>query len=68
MIVTKLLKPLNLVIIVLGVIFSEMMQVGQNKLIFKKVGMIFDLAENFTNYSWDLLPSFDDNVKSAGPP
>jgi hypothetical protein len=42
--------------------------VGQNKLNFKKVGMIFDLAENFTNYSWDLLPSFGDNEKSAGPP
>jgi hypothetical protein len=41
---------------------------GQNKLNFKKVGMIFDLAKNFTNYFWDLLPSFGDNVKSAGPP
>ncbi len=41
---------------------------GQNKLNFKKVGMIFDLAENFTNYSWDLPLSFGDNVKSAGPP
>ncbi len=30
--------------------------------------MIFDLAQNFTNYSWDLLPSFGDNEKSAGPP
>ncbi len=30
--------------------------------------MIFDLAENFTNYSWDLLASFGDNVKSTGPP
>jgi hypothetical protein len=41
---------------------------GQNKLDFKKVGMIFDLAENFTNYSWYLPLSFGDNVKSAGPP
>ncbi len=41
---------------------------GQNKLNFKKVGMIFDLDENFPNYSWDLLPSFCDNVKSTGPP
>jgi hypothetical protein len=30
--------------------------------------MIFDLDENITNYSLNLLPSFGDNVKSAGPP
>jgi hypothetical protein len=30
--------------------------------------MIFDLDENFTNYSWDLRLVFGDNVKSAGPP
>jgi hypothetical protein len=41
---------------------------GRNKLNLKRVGMIFDLDENFINYSLDLLPSFGDNVKSAGPP
>jgi hypothetical protein len=47
---------------------AKISSMGQNKLNFKKVGMFFDSAENFTNYSWDLLPSCDDNVKSAGPP
>jgi hypothetical protein len=41
---------------------------GRNKLNLKRVGMIFDLDENFANYSLNLLPSFGDNVKSAGPP
>ncbi len=41
---------------------------GRNKLNLKRVGMIFNLVENFTNYSLDLPPSFSDNVKSAGPP
>jgi hypothetical protein len=35
---------------------------------FKKSCHDFDLGENFTNYSLNLLPSFGDNVKSAGPP
>jgi hypothetical protein len=38
---------------------------GRNKLNLKRVGMIFDLYENFTNYSLNLLLSFDDNIKSA---
>ncbi len=44
------------------------LQVGRNKLNLKRVGMIFDLDENFTNYSWDIPLSFGDNVKSVGPP
>jgi hypothetical protein len=30
--------------------------------------MIFDLDENYTKYSLNLLPSSGDNVKSTGPP
>jgi hypothetical protein len=41
---------------------------GRNKLNLKRVGMIFDLDENYTNYYLELPPSFGDNVKSAGPP
>jgi hypothetical protein len=41
---------------------------GRNKLNSRRVGMIFDLDENSTNYSLNLLASFGDNVKLASPP
>jgi hypothetical protein len=41
---------------------------GRNFLNLRRVVMIFDLDENFTNYSLNLLPSLGDNVKSPGPP
>jgi hypothetical protein len=41
---------------------------GKKNLNSRRVGMIFDLDENFTNYFLNLLPSFSDDVKSAGPP
>ncbi len=56
----------NFVIYVIQKMISYHM--GRNKLNLKRVGMIFDLDENYTNYSLDLPPSFGDNVKSAGPP
>jgi hypothetical protein len=48
--------------------FIRVSELGRNKLNLKRVGMIFDLDENYTNYSLNLPPSFGDNVKSAGPP
>jgi hypothetical protein len=62
------LRSCLLLLNILRVIFSKKMQVGRNFLNLRRVVMIFDLDENFTNYSWDLRLTFGDNVKSAGPP
>jgi hypothetical protein len=54
---------LILTLLLLGVSRGQQSIKGQNNLNFKKVGMIFDLDESFPNQSWDLLPSFCDNLR-----